>query len=326
MKENTPDLMDREKLISFAATNTDQMMPSKTILKLITKDDPKYLEKEKLIEEVLPEYLAEKQIKDLNVDAKEAQINLEFELKQGRQKEEEEFIDTGTMKNKEEVVEDIISRILGEDKQNEIENLKEKELDLLYEIINHENDEIIDLKGLISEQTNSINRVMKVLTQNWKEILNKIKDYYGNNPIPSNLYQEDLVFIPKEGEGRYFKEEYECINLTEKKRERTPEPRRKKEEGRNFQDYRDPEYEKNLRIYENKLNKIKTDRIKFKMDEDLDVREIELKNWIKNLNYMRIQENIDNGRIRRWNYSKYVQDDLLYYQKIGKINLKENQN
>ena len=73
------------------------------------------------------------------------------------------------------------------------------------------------------------------------------------------------------------------------------------------------------------LNKIKKDYKQYGLDENLDVREAELKNWIKNMDYEKIQENIENGRIKKLNYAKSVQEDLLYCQKIGKIRLDKNQ-
>ena len=186
----------------------------------------------------------------------------------------------------------------------------------------------MDLKGLISDQTNSINRVMKVLTQNWKEILNKIKDYYVENPIPSEMYQDDVVFVPKEGPGKYFKDEYDYLNFSIKKRNRSPEPKREKKVRWNFREEEEeesPETRENRLEYEKNWRKVLKDREKYKTDEFATVKETELKNWIKNMNYQKIQENIDAGRIRRWNYQKMVQEDLLYYQDIGKINLRENQ-
>ena len=306
IKDQVPDLVNYNKLISFAAANVDQMFPSKKIFKLITENDQKYLEKEKSIEEILPEYLLkeEEETKDLDKKAKETQIQLEFELKQTPQKDEVEQIDTGTIKDKDQVVEDIISRILGENHEDELENLKDKEMDLLYEVINLEKDEVMDLKGLISDQTNSINRVMKVLTQNWKEILNKIKDYYVENPIPSEMYQDDVVFVPKEGPGKHFKDEYDYLNFSIKKRGRSPELKRGKKVRWNFREEEEeesPETRENRLEYEKNWRKVQKDREKYMTDEFATVKETELKNWIKNMNYQKIQENIDAGRIRRWN-------------------------
>ena len=97
--------------------------------------------------------------------------------------------------------------------------------------------------------------------------------------------------------------------LKKVKRPRTPEKGRKEATEKKVTWNFENEFKKNEADYWRHLNKIRKDYKLYGLDENVDVREVELKNWIKNMDYDKIQENIDNGRIKRLNYTRTVQDD-----------------
>jgi hypothetical protein len=201
--------------------------------------------------------------------------------------------------------------------------LQAEQINILDYIIDEQEKDILDLNNLIKQQKVAEERLTEMLIKNWKEILAKIKEAQNEIIIPSELLDSDYVFVPKHelksfaaqlGEQKY--DLYTIPNLVRP----NSTPKLKQEKKKTFEDWKmdleQVKCEKENWKNENLLYKKRINRFK----EDIyQVTKGALLNWIRDMDYDKIQKEINNGRIRLLNYDKEMQEDRFPSRKRGRI-------
>lgn len=304
-----PDLLFINTLIKLAnvkdLTNIESL--DKAIQLLETKQEEFLMNEEEVETEIF-----EKLEKELeNEDTKLINNKLDQEINKIIEKKEDNEEEIQNLE-KTHLLEDMGERIFGKNSYHYY-LLMENQMEIFYNLIN--NKEIYDLKGLICEQEETQNKLAEMLMRNWKEILSKIKAVQDESIIPSELIEREYIFYPKDEKIKSMKKSirqsyYELVEIPELVRS-SSSPKIKKNENK----INAPKQQKFSKQKEFKLG---INRFKEQIEQ---VSKGALINWIRNLEYEKIQNGINEGRILLENYEKDIQEELKFLKLKRKIQL-----
>lgn len=303
-----PDLLFINTLIKLAnireITNIDSLDEA---IKLLESKQEEFLQNEEKVESEIFEHL-EKEIE--KEDIKIANYKLDQEI--DKVSEDKEEVEEETQKlNKSQLLEDLGERIFGKNSYHYY-LLMENQMEIFYNLTN--NAEIYDLKGLICEQEKTQNELAEMLMRNWKEILSKIKDIQKESTIPSDLIEREYFFYPKDDKIKSIEKSirqnyYELVEIPNLIRSNSSPKSLKKE---------DKIKTENLQKKDLKQNEFKLGIKRFK-EQIEQVSKGALLNWMRNLEYEKIQTGINEGRIQLENYEKEIQEELKFLKFKRKI-------
>lgn len=303
-----PDLLFINTLIKLANirefTNIDSLDEA---IKLLESKQEEFLQNEEKVESEIFEHL-EKEIE--KEDIKIANYKLDQEI--DKVSEDKEEVEEETQKlNKSQLLEDLGERIFGKNSYHYY-LLMENQMEIFYNLTN--NAEIYDLKGLICEQEKTQNELAEMLMRNWKEILSKIKDIQKESTIPSDLIEREYFFYPKDDKIKSIEKSirqnyYELVEIPNLIRSNSSPKSLKKE---------DKIKTENLQKKDLKQNEFKLGIKRFK-EQIEQVSKGALLNWMRNLEYEKIQTGINEGRIQLENYEKEIQEELKFLKFKRKI-------
>ena len=308
-----PDLLFINTLIKLA--NMKDLIKTESLDKAIrlleTKQKEFLLNEEKVEVEIFEEL--EKELE--NEETKLINNKLDQEINQiieGKEEVEEEIQNLERV----QLLEDMGERIFGKYSYHYY-LLMENQMEIFYNLINNKatKKDIIDLKGLICEQEKTQNKLAEMLMENWKEILSKIKAIQDESIIPSELIEREYIFYPKDEKIKSMKKSirqsyYELVEIPELTRSNSSPKSEKKESKINAP--------KQVKIPKQKEFKLGIKRFKEQTEQ---ISKGALLNWIRNLEYEKIQTGINEGRILLENYETDIQEELKFLKLKRKIRL-----
>lgn len=304
-----PDLLFINTLIKLANirefTNINSLDEA---IKLLESKQDEFLQNEEKVEFEVFENL-EKEIEKEDIKIANHKIDQEIDKSFEDKEEVEEEIQK---LNKAQLLDDLGERIFGKNSYHYY-ILMENQMEIFYNLTN--NKEIYDLKGLICEQEKTQNELAEMLMKNWKEILSKIKDIQKESTIPSDLIEREYFFYPKDEKIKSIEKSirqsyYELIEIPNLTRSNSMPKLLKKEDK--------IEKIENPLKNDSKQNKFKLGIKRFK-DQIEQVSKGALLNWIRDLEYEKIQTGINEGRIQLENYDKEIQEELKFLKLKRKI-------
>jgi hypothetical protein len=304
-----PDLLFINPLMKLAnVRDLTNLASLDNAIKLLESKQEDFLINEEKVEIEIFENL-EKELE--NEDTKVENNKLDQEIDKIMERKEEVEEETQKLE-KTQLLEDMGERIFGKNSYHYY-LLMENQMEIFYDLIN--NKEIYDLKGLICEQEKTQNLLAEMLMKNWKEILSKIKAVQNESIIPSELVKREYVFYPKDEKIKSMKKSisqsyYELVEIPELTRANSSPKSEKKEKKINA-----PKQQKFPKEKEFKLG---INRFKEQIEQ---VSKGALLNWIRNLEYEKIQNGINEGRILLENYGTEIQKELKFLNLKKKIQL-----
>jgi len=314
-----PDLLFINTLIKLANVKDLTKVESldKAIKLLETKEKEFKIDEEKVEIEIFENL--EKELENEDTKLINNKLNQEIDkITDGKEEVEEEIHKL----EKTQLLEDLGERIFGKYSYHYY-LLIENQMEIFYSLINNKefNKEIYDLKGLICEQEKTQNQLAEMLMKNWKEILSKIKAIQDETIIPSELIEREYIFYPKDEKIKSMKKSirqsyYELVEIPELTRTKSS-PKIEKKESKIKKESRmnapkQPEYVKQKEF------KLGINRFKERIEQ---VSKGALLNWIRDLEYEKIQEGINEGRILLENYETDIQEELKFLKFKRKIRL-----
>ena len=307
-----PDLLFINTLIRLANirefTNINSLDEA---IKLLESKQDEFLQNEEKVELEVFENL-EKEIEKEDVKIANHKIDQEIDKSFEDKEEVEEEIQK---LSKTQLLDDLGERIFGKNSYHYY-ILMENQMEIFYNLTN--NKEIYDLKGLICEQEKTQHELAEMLMKNWKEILSKIKDIQKESTIPSDLIEREYFFYPKDEKIKSIEKSirqsyYELVEIPNLTRSNSlPKPLKKEDKI-----YKIEKIENSLKN-DLKQNKFKLGIKRFK-EQIEQVSKGALLNWIRDLEYEKIQIGINEGRIQLENYDKEIQEELKFLKLRRKI-------
>jgi len=320
-QKEKPDLLNLNKLLKFAKEVGAGTIKSYVLFEKLKNEETEGKNEE--LEEDLYEALRIPEESELvygkmNEEQERRQRieqNLLNDPKHDGVEKYEEEINTDPKKSKKEVIEEIIQEVIGEKDKTQLDLLIQHQMDLL-DLIVEKQDKIIDLKGLIHGQQQAIKLMGETLTENWKEILSKIKAYENLPIIPSELIDDQVEIRPKSEKLKWLEKENEEVKIRESFRKRSRSNEKITEET-------NPKIKKEAKLMQLRIEKLEKEREQLGIEEMMKTTKTEILNWIQNLDYEEIQKAIDEGRIKRQNYDDETLEELDYVARKGKIRWNE---
>lgn len=320
-QKEKPDLLNLNKLLKFAKEVGAGTIKSYVLFEKLKNEETEGMNEE--MEESLFEALripeeSEMVYGKMN-EEQERRQRIEQKLlndpkTDGAEKYEEE-INTDPKKSKKEVIEEIFQEVIGEKDKTQLDLLIQHQMDLL-DLIVEKQDKLIDLNGLIHGQQEAIKLMGETLTENWKEILSKIKAYENLPIIPSELIDDQVEIRPKSEKLKWLEKENEEVKVRESFRKRSRSNEKIMEET-------NPRIKKEAKLMQLRIEKLEKEREQLGIEEMMKTTKTEILNWIQNLDYEEIQKAIDEGRIKRQNYDDETLEELDYLARKGKIRWNE---
>jgi hypothetical protein len=320
-QKEKPDLLNLNKLLKFAKEVGAGTIKSYVLFEKLKNEETEGKNEE--LEEDLYEALRTPEESELiygkmNEEQERRQRieqNLLNDPKHDGAGKYEEEINTDPKKSKKEVIEEIIQEVIGEKDKTQLDLLIQHQMDLL-DLIVEKQDKVIDLKGLIHGQQEAIKLMGETLTENWKEILSKIKAYENLPIIPSELIDDQVEIRPKSEKLKWLEKENEEVKIRESFRKRSRSNEKITEET-------NPKIKKEAKLMQLRIEKLEKEREQLGIEEMMKTTKTEILNWIQNLDYEEIQKAIDEGRIKRQNYDDETLEELDYLARKGKIRWNE---
>jgi hypothetical protein len=316
-QKEKPDLLNINKLLKFAQKVGAGTIKSYVLFEKLKNEETEGRNEE--MEEMLFEALSVPEeseiVRDQMTEDQERRQRIEQKLLD-KHKDDEEEISTEQWKNKKDVIEGIIQEVIGDKDKTQLDLLVQHQMDLL-DLIVEKQDKVMDLDGLIHGQKETIKLMGDTLTENWKEILSRIKEYENIPIIPSELIDDQAEIRPRQGKLKWLDEENEEMRIREEFRRRSRSNEKNSEEANS-------RLKKEAKQMQLRIEKLEKERELLGIEEMMKVTKTEILNWIQNLNYEEIQEAIDEGRIKRQNYDAETVEELDYLARKGKIQWNED--